>query len=98
MNDESHKRALGVDEDRQFLARNFTVNAAFYDNGQAMLNSARLLPELIDDGVRVMAMAGDVGEDRVTYTPSSLHSRTDGQMECATTWSGFRKWTAIEVF
>ena len=66
MNDEAHKRALGVDADRQFLTCNYTVNAAFYENGQAMLNSARLLPELIDDGIRVMAMAGDVGQYRVT--------------------------------
>ena len=72
MNDEAHKRALGVDADRQFLTCNYTVNAAFYENGQAMLNSARLLPELIDDGIRVMAMAGDVGQYRVTVRAAFL--------------------------
>ena len=54
-------RELGVDPDFHFEVINSTVAAAFYDNGQAMLNSAVLLPELIENGVRVMAYAGDTG-------------------------------------
>ena len=56
------KIALGVDPDFDFRAVNYTVNAAFYANGQAMLNSAVLLPELVDGGVRLLAFAGDTGE------------------------------------
>ncbi|KAI0095179.1 Alpha/Beta hydrolase protein [Irpex rosettiformis] len=34
-------------------------NQAFYSSGQAMYNSAALLPELVNSGVRLLAYAGD---------------------------------------
>ncbi|CCM01445.1 uncharacterized protein FIBRA_03497 [Fibroporia radiculosa] len=59
LNAPSHKRALGVDMGRDFAMCNMTVNAAFYEHGQAMLNSAALLPELIDAGIRLVVYAGN---------------------------------------
>lgn len=40
---------------------NMTTNGRFYEQGQAMRNSAALLPELINDGIRLLVMAGDTG-------------------------------------
>ena len=59
----STKVALGVDPNFSYSHVNMTVNTGFYLHGQAMLNSASLLPELLHNGIRVMAFAGDTGED-----------------------------------
>lgn len=55
------KLALGVDPDFNFQLTNTTVNQAFYSSGQAVHNSAALLPELVNSGVRLLAYAGDTG-------------------------------------
>ena len=62
LNSTKTKQALGVDSNLDFQLTNTTVNEAFYKSGQAMHNSAALLPELVDNGVRLMAYAGDVGD------------------------------------
>ena len=62
MNSPAVKRELGVDSSPvDFLHCNMTVNAAFYAQGQAMHNSAKLLPPLIKDGIRLLVFAGDTG-------------------------------------
>lgn len=38
------------------------VNQAFTLNGDGMHNSALLLPELVDAGVRLLVYAGNAGE------------------------------------
>ncbi|KAJ3556355.1 hypothetical protein NM688_g2075 [Phlebia brevispora] len=53
------KVALGVDPAYDFQVINNTVAESFYYQGQAMLNSASLLPGLINSGVRVLAYAGN---------------------------------------
>ena len=55
------KLALGVDPSLNFAITNTTVNEAYYNEGQAMQNSAALLPDLIKAGVRVLAYAGNTG-------------------------------------
>jgi cathepsin A (carboxypeptidase C) len=62
LNSTKTKQALGVDPDLEFQLTNTTVNTAFYKSGQAMHNSAALLPELVDSGIRLMAYAGDTGK------------------------------------
>lgn len=58
----SHRRALGADDEAgEFVHCNMTVNRGFYVQGQAMLNSAALLPELVKSGIRLLAFAGDTG-------------------------------------
>ncbi|EJF67336.1 alpha/beta-hydrolase [Dichomitus squalens LYAD-421 SS1] len=60
MNKPDVKRALGVDHSPiDFLACNMTTNAGFYTQGQAMHNSAALLPELVEAGIRLMSFAGN---------------------------------------
>jgi cathepsin A (carboxypeptidase C) len=61
MNHPGHKVALGVKPDRNFETCNFDVNRAFTMNGDAMHNSAALLPELVDGGVRLLVYAGNAG-------------------------------------
>jgi len=59
MNSTAVKKALGVDVDRNFQACNEDVNAAFYVQGQALSNSAELLPNLMHGGVRLLVFAGN---------------------------------------
>lgn len=54
------RRELGVDSSPiQFLNCNMTTNAGFYAQGQAMHNSAALLPPLVNTGMRLLVFAGD---------------------------------------
>lgn len=59
MNNESNKRALGVNPDLKFQSCNMEVNQAFMFQGDAMHNSALLLPPLINDGVKLLVYAGN---------------------------------------
>ena len=61
MNDPVHKAALGVNPDRTFEACSTEVNKAFTMQGDSMHNSAALLPELVDAGVRLLVYAGNAG-------------------------------------
>lgn len=62
MNNPANKAALGVDPTRHFASCNMEVNQAFTLNGDGMHNSALLLPELVDAGVRLLVYAGNAGE------------------------------------
>jgi cathepsin A (carboxypeptidase C) len=59
LNNPSNKAALGVDPSKTFESCNMQVNQAFTLAGDGMHNSAALLPELIDDGVRLLVYAGN---------------------------------------
>lgn len=62
MDQASVKKALGADVNAKFKVCNFDVNSAFFKQGQAMLNSAELLPDLVGHGIRLLVYAGDAGE------------------------------------
>ncbi|KAH7924777.1 peptidase S10 serine carboxypeptidase [Leucogyrophana mollusca] len=60
MNDPEHKAALGVDPALKFDACNIPLNLKFrYLHGDGMQNGAALLPELINDGIRLLIYAGN---------------------------------------
>jgi cathepsin A (carboxypeptidase C) len=59
MNDAKNKAALGVDPSRDFESCNMQVNQGFAFQGDGMHNSASLLPELINDGIRLLVYAGN---------------------------------------
>ncbi|KAH0584572.1 hypothetical protein H2248_010105 [Termitomyces sp. 'cryptogamus'] len=59
MNNPKNKAALGVNPDQTFASCNMEVNRAFTMQGDGMHNSARLLPELVNDGVRLLVYAGN---------------------------------------
>ncbi|KAI0053413.1 serine carboxypeptidase [Auriscalpium vulgare] len=59
MNNPKNKAALGVTGDKKFESCNLEVNQAFMFQGDGMRNSAALLPELVNDGVRLLAYAGN---------------------------------------
>ncbi|KDR81948.1 hypothetical protein GALMADRAFT_58763 [Galerina marginata CBS 339.88] len=59
MNEPSNKAALGVNPSRTFESCNMEVNQAFTLNGDGAHNSAKLLPELINSGVRLLVYAGN---------------------------------------
>jgi len=59
MNDAKNKAALGANPSRTFESCNMETNQAFMFQGDGMHNSALLLPELIDDGVRLLVYAGN---------------------------------------
>ncbi|KIK04018.1 hypothetical protein K443DRAFT_676325 [Laccaria amethystina LaAM-08-1] len=59
MNEPKNKVALGANPDRTFASCNMEVNQAFTMNGDGMHNSALLLPDLINDGIRLLVYAGN---------------------------------------
>jgi cathepsin A (carboxypeptidase C) len=59
MNRAETKKALGVDSSLNFASCNMEVNQAFALNGDGSHNSAALLPELINEGVRLLVYAGN---------------------------------------
>ncbi|KAG6856735.1 hypothetical protein H0H87_001335 [Tephrocybe sp. NHM501043] len=59
MNIPANKAALGVNPDQTFASCNLDVNRAFVMQGDGMHNSALLLPELVNDGVRLLVYAGN---------------------------------------
>jgi cathepsin A (carboxypeptidase C) len=61
MNIPSNKEALGVNPDMNFQSCNMNVNRDFMLQGDGVHNSAILLPELINDGVRLLVYAGNAG-------------------------------------
>ena len=61
LNQPSVKAELGVSPEREFTTCNMDVNQAFTLGGD-WSNSALLLPELVNDGVRLLVYAGDAGE------------------------------------
>lgn len=61
MNNPKNMAALGVKPDLTFQSCNMDVNRAFTLNGDGMHNSAILLPDLINDGIRLLVYAGNAG-------------------------------------
>ncbi|CCM06004.1 uncharacterized protein FIBRA_08247 [Fibroporia radiculosa] len=58
MNKPENKRALGVNPELEFQSCNAGINQAFAFQGDGAHNSAKLLPELIEDGVKLLVYAG----------------------------------------
>ena len=61
MNSTEVKHELGIDP----AFGSASAPRTFYENGLIMYNSAALIPELIKNGIRVLAYAGDSGGDEV---------------------------------
>ena len=61
LNQPSVKAELGVSPEREFTTCNMEVNQAFTMDGD-WSNSALLLPELVNGGVRLLVYAGNAGE------------------------------------
>ena len=59
MNDPKNKKALGVNPGLDFQSCNMEVNQAFFMQGDSMHNSALLLTDLVNDGVRLLIYAGN---------------------------------------
>ena len=62
MNIPSTKTALGVDPDRNFESCSRQVGMGFMLQGDGVHNSAALLPELVNNGIRLLVYAGNAGE------------------------------------
>jgi len=62
MNDPKNTVALDVDPERTFTSCNMEVNQAFMLQGDGMHNSAALLPDLVNDGIRLLVYAGNAGK------------------------------------
>ena len=59
MNLPSTKKELGVNPDIDFQSCNMQVNQAFAMQGDGARNRAKLLPELVESGIRLLIYAGD---------------------------------------
>lgn len=74
MNTVSVKRALGVNPQMEFQSCNMEVNQAFFGQGDGMHNSAALLPELIDDDIKLLVYAGNA-DMMCNFIVSTLETR-----------------------
>jgi len=59
MNNPAVKAAVGADSSIKFVSCNLQVNQAFLMQGDGMHNSAPLLTELVNDGIRLLIYAGN---------------------------------------
>jgi len=59
LNEPSHKAELGANPSRKFESCNMAINQAFQMQGDSMHDSSALLPDLINDGVRLLVYAGN---------------------------------------
>ncbi|KAH9821652.1 putative carboxypeptidase C [Melampsora americana] len=59
MNQPDVRDELGVPASLKFESCNYDVNRAFQMSGDNMHNSAQLLPELLDNGIRLLIYAGE---------------------------------------
>jgi len=62
LNDPSNKLELGVDPSRKFESCNYKILRAFAHNGDGAHNTALLLPELINAGVKLLVYTGNAGK------------------------------------
>ena len=53
------KKAVGANPEIEFQSYNQKVYEAFFLQGDMMHNSAVLLPDLLNDGIRLLVYAGD---------------------------------------
>lgn len=68
LNNYTIKTELGVSGDTKFKSCNMNVNQAFFTQGDGMKNSAAFLPELLEDGIRLLIYAGNAGELLCVYS------------------------------
>jgi cathepsin A (carboxypeptidase C) len=88
MNDPKNKAALGARPELTFQSCNMEVNQAFALHGDGMHNAAKLLPDLINDGIRLLVYAGNAGtsiyfETSLAYLSNYVGCvRYDVQLHC----------------
>jgi hypothetical protein len=61
LNQPKIKAELGANPDRKFESCNMAINQAFLMQGDSMHNTPLLLPDLINDGIRLLVYAGNAG-------------------------------------
>lgn len=61
MNDAKIKKELGVNPSLTFQSCNTEVNQAFAAQADGMRNSALLLTDLVNEGIRLLVYAGNAG-------------------------------------
>ena len=61
LNDPAIKEELGVPSSLKFESCNMEVNRAFTTQADGMRNSALLLTDLVNEGVRLLVYAGNAG-------------------------------------
>jgi hypothetical protein len=59
MNNPKNKVSLGVNVERPFITCNMTIHGAFSAEGDGAYNDALLLPELVEEGVRLLVYSGN---------------------------------------
>jgi cathepsin A (carboxypeptidase C) len=69
LNDPKIKAELGVDSSLKFQSCNLAINQAFMMQGDSMHFTPALLPDMINDGIRLLIYAGDAGSLRIIFDP-----------------------------
>ena len=61
MNNATVKVQLGIEPGREFTGISWSVQRSFRSSGDGMRNSAPLLTDLVNDGIRLLVYAGNTG-------------------------------------
>src|SRR5258708_16189928 len=70
------KHDLGVNPETEFKSCNMEVNQAFMAQADGMHNSASVLPELLESGVRLLVYAGEWHLGSVHGVPDTVNQVT----------------------
>jgi carboxypeptidase C (cathepsin A) len=84
MNDPKNKKALGVNPSATFESCNMQVNQDFAVQGDGMRNSAALLTDIINDGVRLLVYAGNAG--KLNHRSPKKYVLTGLKTRCVISW------------
>jgi len=72
MNKPEVKKQLGAPADITFQSCNMQINQAFLLQGDGMHNAGALLPELVNNGIRLLLYAGEA-DMRKSFHPSIVN-------------------------
>ncbi|KAJ3552650.1 hypothetical protein NM688_g4041 [Phlebia brevispora] len=96
LNSSSTKKAIGIHPSASYVLISKNVHEAFHASGDTVRNSARLLPDLIQDGIRLLVYAGMAGESFIEPGNEAWVEQLDNKFHDEFKRSTSLPWKTIE--
>lgn len=98
MNNYTIKQELGVSTDTKFSSCNMNVNQAFFTQGDGSRNSALVIPELLESGIRLLVYAGNAGTSSLLQSVDHrAHPRPSKDFMCNAIGESLILLTGVEL-